>query len=215
MKTKKWLLHLAIILINLVRLAISCVLFYRFFLFRMAEVSALYIFYLLLDSAEGIIVFFHKNVWRRAYRVVCQINSAILLFAVIAGIVLYLPLFYFAADWEIELTEKHTFDTWLFCTIATFLTTAVSSYAVNDYWGNIQNLAARFTFLGYCSYQLYPERAALIPLIVIAAACIVGIEIKKYGWSFKELRKKDYRFRHPEKTAPVPRSLGEVGPPLD
>lgn len=202
MKTPRWLLHLAIICINLARLAISVALFCNFFLFRMVNVTCLFIFYLLLDSAEGIIVFFHRNIWNLTHRIAYHINSALLLFAVIAGIILHLPLFYFLSAWGLELTEVHIIPVWLIITLITFAAAVAASYAVNDAWGNIQNLIARFTFLVYCSYQLWPERAATIPLIIISAACIVGIEIKKYGWSWHKLCKKDWRFRHHEKTTP-------------
>jgi hypothetical protein len=161
----------------------------------MVDVTCLYIFYLLLDSIESTLVYFDRSLWTPPKIVAYHANYAIFLFAVISGVLLRMPLFALLIDLGKNIESLYDMHVWMIFTLITVIIILVFGNAANSSWGNIQNLAARFAFLSYCSYHLWPERAVLIPLIAIAAACIVGVEIKKYGWSLRELRKKDIRFR--------------------
>jgi hypothetical protein len=205
LKTPRWKLIAVIILINFARIAISVELSIQFFIFRMVNVTCLYLAYLFLDSLEGIIVFYRRDAWGPAQIVAYYFNNTIMLFAITAGVFLYLPLFFFLQSIGFEVSTLYTIEVWAVFSAATFIIVLLMGYAANAYWGNIQNLIFRFCFLIYCSYQLcqlYPSRAPLIPLVVIAAACILAVEIKKYGWSLRELRKKDIRFRHSDPAPP-------------
>ncbi len=196
MKNNRQLFNLAIIAINLFRPLLSFLMFYRFFLFRMVDVTTIFLAYLLLDSVEGIIVYRHRGIWGPVKITVHYINEAFFIFSVISGILLRLPLFNILEQLGINIENADTVEVWLACTLIVFSGAVVFGIAMNSVWGNIQNFAVRFTFLAYCCYNLWPDRAVLIPFIAIAAYCILAVEIKKYGWSLEELRKKDLRFRH-------------------
>lgn len=210
MKTPRWLLHLAIVLINCLRLLISVEIFIQFFYFRMVNVTCLFIFYLLLDSVEGIIVFYRRDSWGPLKIILYYFNYTVFLFVIIAGILMYQPLLHFLMFMGFEIEELETIKVWITVSAIVFLFMLLFGWAMQSNWGNIQNFALRFSFLIYCSWFI-PWWGIILSLI--SAACIIGVEIKKYGWRLKELRKKDYRFRHLNPV--VPPYQKQHKPPLD
>ena len=210
MKTPRWLLHLAILFINVLRLCISILIFMNFFLFRMVNVTCLFLAFLLLDSAEGIIVFHRRDIWGPSKILLHYFNYTLFLFVVVAGILLYQPLFHFLVLMGFEIEQLETIKVWIVVSAIAFLFMLLFGWATQSSWGNIQNLLFRLSFLLYCF--LYIPWWGII-LSLISAACAIGVEIKKYGWNLKELRKKDIRFRHPDPI--VPPYQEKYNPPLD
>lgn len=187
------LANLAIILINLARPAISTLLFTRFFLFRMPDVTALFLLFLILDSIEGVLIFYHRKIWSAAKTIFYHINNILFIFAVTAGVLLYLPLNFFLFSLGINIeSERELMQAWVISSVIIFLIVIACGYSMRTAWGNIQYLFASCGFLLYCFYYI-PWHSILLSIIV--ALCLLFIETKKYGFNLSELRKKDIRFR--------------------
>lgn len=203
MKTPRWTLNLAIVLINLLRPVTAFLIFREFFYFRIVNIACLYISYLILDSVEGILVFGRREIWTTPKKIFHHANNTVFTFTVISGVMLHLPTFYLFELLGFNAENLYTVKTWLILSLIAFVIIAVLNYSTRMAWGNIQQLLIRLSFLLYCFYYMWPRRGALISLFLFAAACLIGIEIKKYGWSIKELRKKDVRFRRKKQPPPI------------
>jgi len=192
LKTKTWF-NLAIYFINVLRPIISALLFINFFQFRMVNVTCLFLAYLILDSSEGAIVFCHRDIWGFWKLCLHYLNYIIFLFAVTAGFLLYQPLLHFMTYMGFNVEDFFYLRVWGVFTSIFFIAILALGYSTQQDWGNIQNLLARLAFLLYC-FQYIPNWAIFLSLITVF--CIIMVEVKKYGWSLKELMKKDIRFRH-------------------
>jgi hypothetical protein len=199
MLVPRYILRIAIVIINIFRLICSLLLFRQLFYFRIPDVAALYIGYLLLDALEGIIVFYDHGVWRLTQNILYHFNHTVHIFAVVAGLMLYAPLAYFLLELGISVHQLQALKVWLICSVIIFILVLIFGYATAESWGNIQNLAARLSFLVYCTFHIPPW---VNIFSIIAAASLIGIEIAKYGWSWRELCKKDIRFRHSKPNTP-------------
>lgn len=205
--TPKTKLNAGVAVLTAVRLAFALLIFREFFYFRMVNVACVYIFYLLADSTEEALVF-HGAPWNKMRMIFAYIIEIIMIFAVTSGIVLRLPIYYFA-----ENLSHGTHDLlflWLEITLAVALCVAIFGHAVREEWGASQYLLFRLSFLIYCFFciPLWAVLALLIPILAL-----VGIEGQKHAWKIKEIRKKDIRFRHPDPA--VPPYQKQHKPPLD
>lgn len=174
----------------ILRFIIPFIIFREFFYFRMVDVGCLFIFFLFLDSIEGIIVY-HTKIWNRLFKAMAHINNLLLLFAISSIFVLI----NFAAPIKDLLSVgesyKNIMDIWIKTTVIIFFIVILFGYTSRKAWGVIQNLIARLAFLIYCS--LYVPWWA-ITLFSIGGLSLIAVEGVKYNWNLKKMRKKDPRF---------------------
>lgn len=195
MKTPRWLLNLAIVLINLLRPLISFYIFCELFYFRILNVACLYMLYVIADSTEGIIVFLNRGIWSKGKKIFYHINNTIFTFVVTGGVLLHAPLFLFLSWMGINIQALHTLKVWLLFFVIVFVLVLLIAYDARMAWGGFTYLLARLSFLLYCFYHMWPDRGILIPFFLAGAWFLIAIEGKKYNWDWNELRKKDLRFR--------------------
>jgi len=199
LKKPRWLLNLVILFINILRLVISCLLFYQFFHFQMPDVTALYLFYMVLDSVESSIIYFRRDLWGPFKSFALYFNSTIFVFAVVSGLMLYMPLYYIFSDLGVidpeNVHPESIAKMWLYTSFSVLIIVIVFNYAIKSSWGNIQCFLTELPFLSYCFLHI---SAAAIFLSLVTVATLFIAEAKKANWKISELRKKDYRFRKQE-----------------
>ena len=158
----------------------------------MANVACLYLLYLTSDSAEGIIIFYNRDLWTRVKKFFGYITNAVMTFALTAGILLYMPLLYWLVFMGVDTGELDEIRIWIYFTAVIFVFVLIFSIIIRKEWGNIQHLGIRLAFFLYCF--MYMHWAAIV-LVFFAILYMVCLECKKYNWNWKELCKKDIRFR--------------------
>ena len=176
------------------RCVISLRLLREFFYDRMANVVCLYLFHLIADSIEELLVR-EGAPWNKTKKILGHIINITLTFSVIAGIVLYLPIYGWAINLGFDLENVDTskiVHLWLGATAGIFALVIFIGYATREEWGSIQYLSFRLLFVLYCFWSL--EWPSII-FALISAGTLVWIEGKKHNWNIKEMRKKDLRFR--------------------
>jgi len=183
------------------RFVLAALLFREFFYFRMVNVACIFIFYLIADSVEETLVF-RGAAWNKLRKVLAYAVEITMIFSITSGIVLRLPLYYFAASAGIyyeNIGTHNILHLWLFITFLVAAFAIIFGFAIRDAWGASQYLLFRLSFLVYCSLwiPLWSSLALLIPVLILLAT-----EGFKHNWCIKEMRKKDYRFRHSDPAVP-------------